>query len=147
MYILFGKSTRERSFYISNRYSKDSNKYLKSYDPNQESKHIVYLDAFNLYGCAMHKFLLTSEFKWMDSKEFGLNKHTSNSSKGCVLEVDFEYPKGFQELHNDYPVAPDEIKIKREILSDYQLNFANLYNIPIANVTKLVPNLQNQCLT
>ena len=49
----------------------------------------------------------------------------------------------FQELHNDYPVAPDEIKIKREILSDYQLNFANLYNIPIANVTKLMPNLQN----
>ena len=28
--------------YISNRYSKASNKYLKSYDPKQESKHIIY---------------------------------------------------------------------------------------------------------
>ena len=27
-------------FYISNRYIKDSNKYLKSYDPKQESKHV-----------------------------------------------------------------------------------------------------------
>ena len=27
-------------FYISNRYIKDSNKYIKSYDPKQESKHV-----------------------------------------------------------------------------------------------------------
>ena len=36
--------------YISNRYSEASNKYLKSYDPNQESKHSIYLEANNLYG-------------------------------------------------------------------------------------------------
>ena len=37
--------------------------------------------------------LPTSGFKWIDPKEFNLNKYTSNSSKGCVLEVDPEYPK------------------------------------------------------
>ena len=31
-------------FYISKRYSKANNKYLKSYDPKQELKHI-YLDV------------------------------------------------------------------------------------------------------
>ena len=46
----------------------------------------------------MSKFLPTSEFKWVDSKEFGLNKYTSNSSKGCVFEVDLEYPKELREL-------------------------------------------------
>ena len=71
--------------YISKRYSKTNNKYIKSYDPKQESKHIVYLDANNLYGYAMSQFLPAGEFKWLDPKEFDINKYTSNSSKGCVL--------------------------------------------------------------
>ena len=32
-------------------------------DPKRESKHIIYLDANNLYGYAMSKFLQTSGFK------------------------------------------------------------------------------------
>ena len=89
----------------------------------------------------MSKFLSASGFKWINPKEFDLNKYTSNSSKGCVLEVNLEYPKELRELHNDYPLVPDKIEIKREILSEYQLKIANLYNIPIGNVKKLVPNL------
>ena len=60
-----------------------------------------------------------------------------NSSKGCVLEVDLEYPKELRESHNDYPLVPDEIEIKREIQSKYQLKIADLYNIPIGNVKKI----------
>ena len=86
------RKVQEVEFLISNRYSKANNKYLKSYDPKQESKHI-YLDANNLYGYAMSKFLPTYGFNQIDPQEFELNKYTSNSSKGCVLEVDLEYPK------------------------------------------------------
>ena len=75
-------------------------------------------------------------FKWTDLKEFNLNKYTSNSSKGCVLEIDLEYPK---ELHNYYPLAPDKIEIKKEMVSEYPLKIADLYNTPICNVKKLVP--------
>ena len=57
MYIFFEKGMRGGVSYISNRYSKGNNKDLKSYDPKQESKHIIYLDANNLYGYAMSKFL------------------------------------------------------------------------------------------
>ena len=141
MYISFKISTRDGISYISNKYSTVSNKFLKSYDSKQESKDIIYLDANNLYGYAMSKFFPTSGFKWIDPKEFDLNKYTSNSSKGCVLEVDLEYPKELRELHNDYPLAPDKIEIKREMLSEYQLKIADLYNIPIGNIKKLVPNL------
>ena len=88
----------------------------------------------------MSKFLPTIGFKWIDPKEFDLNKCTSNSSKGCVLEVDLECPKELRELHNDYPLAPDKIEIKREVLSDYKLKIGDLYNIPTGNVKKLVPN-------
>ena len=69
---------------------------MKSYGPKQESKHIIYLDANNLYGYAMSKFLPTSGFKWIDPKKVLLNKYTSNSLKGCALEVDLEYPKELQ---------------------------------------------------
>ena len=69
-----------------------------------------------------------------------MNKYASNSSKGCILEVDFEYPKELREFHNDYFLAPNKTEIKREILSDYQLKIAYLYNIPVSKVKKLVPN-------
>ena len=49
----------------------------------------------------MCKFLPTSGFKWIDPKDFDLNKYSSNSSTGCVLEVDLEYHKELRELHND----------------------------------------------
>ena len=68
MHIFFKKGVSGRVSYISNRYSEANNKYLKSYDPKQESKHIIYLDANNLYGYAMSKFLPTSGFKWIDAK-------------------------------------------------------------------------------
>ena len=86
----------------------------------------------------MSKFLRTSGFKWIDSKEFDSHKYNSNSSKACVLKVDLEYPKELREIHNEYPLAPDKIEIEREMLSKYQLKIANHYNIPIGNVKKSV---------
>ena len=49
--------------YISKRYSKANNKFLKSYDTKQESKHMIYFDTNSLNGCAISKFLPTSDFK------------------------------------------------------------------------------------
>ena len=70
MYVyILEKSIRGGVSYISNRYRKANNKYLKSYDPKVGVKHI-YLDANNFYGCAISKFLRTSGFKWIDPKEF-----------------------------------------------------------------------------
>ena len=63
MYIFFENSMRGGVSYISNRYSKANNKYLKSYDPKEEAKHIIYLDANNFYGYSMSKFPPTSGFK------------------------------------------------------------------------------------
>ena len=91
----------------------------------------------------MSKFLPTSGFKWIDPKEADLNNYTSSSSKGCVFEIDFEYSIKLQKLHNDYPLAPvkSETKKKKKMLSEYQPKVADLGNIPISNVRKLVFNL------
>ena len=61
--------------------------------------------------------------KWIDP---GLNKHTRISFRGCVLRVDLEYPQELPELHNVYLLAPDEIEIEREMLSDYQIKIDDL---------------------
>ena len=112
-----------------------------------KNQNILYLDTNNVDGYAMSKFLPTSALRWIDPKEFHLNKYTSNSSKGCVLEVDPEYFKELCKLHNDYPLAkiadyPSyKIEIRREMLSNYQLKIVDLYNIAIGNVKKLVPNI------
>ena len=135
MYVFFEKGTRGGISYISKRYSKANNEYLKSYDPMQD-RDISYLEVNLLFGYAMSKFLQISSFKWIDPKEFDLSKYTRNSSKGCVLEVDLEYPKELRELHNNYPLAPDKTEIKREMFSNYQLKIADLYNIPIGNDKK-----------
>ena len=63
---MFGK--RGGISHIPNRYNKANDKYLKPYKPKEELKHIVYLDANNLYGYAMSKFLPISRFKWIDPK-------------------------------------------------------------------------------
>ena len=45
--------------------------------------------------------------------KFNPKSPISNSSKGCVLEVDLEYSKELQELYNDYPLTPNKIEMKR----------------------------------
>ena len=102
----------------------------------QNKNQNIYLDASNVSGYVIFKFLPTSEFKWIDPKEFDLNKYTSSSSERCVLEVDLEYPKELRELHNEYPLTPDKIEIKRKMFCDCQLKIADLYNIPNGNVKK-----------
>ena len=140
MFIFFKKVMVGNVSYICNIHSEANNKCLKGFDQKQESKLIIYLDANNLYGYAMSKFLPTSRFKWKTRKEFDLNKYTSNSSKGCVLQVDLEYQKQLRELHNNCPLALDKIEIKKEVLSNYQLKIPYFNNIPIGNVKKFVPN-------
>ena len=73
------------------------------------------------------KFLLTSGFKWV-APFFDSNKYNNRSD----LEVDLEYPRKLQELHDHYPFDLDKIEIKKNSsyqLSSYQLKIANFYNI------------------
>ena len=49
--------------------------------------------------------------------------------------------KRIKRITNDYPLAPNKIEIKREMLSEYQLKIADLYNILLVMLKKLVPNV------
>ena len=70
------------------------------------------------------------------SKEYDLNQYTSDSSKGCVVQVQLEDSKELSELHDDYLLAPVKIEIEEKTLPRYHLKITDLYNIPIGNVKK-----------
>ena len=47
-------------------------------------------------------------------------------------------------MHNDYPLAPEKLEIKYNMLSKYWSNIADKYDIRTGGVNKLVPNLGNK---
>ena len=108
--------------YIANLYGNANNKYMKEYDEKAPSKYIKYLDANNLYGWAMSQYLPTGNFKWMTDKEINkidLGKYKADGKKGLILEVDLEYPQELDDIHNDYLVAPEKVKVSNNMLSAY----------------------------
>ena len=144
MFQFIEKGMRGGISYIANRYGKANNKYMKEYDEKASSKYIMYLDANNLYGWAMSQYLPTGGFKWLSEKEVNLSKFDDNSEKGLILEVDLEYPKELHDLHNDYPLAAEKIKVTENMLSPYCQKIAEQFGVKIGLVEKLVPTLFNK---
>ena len=57
--------------------------------------------------------------------KFCLNSIGENSSIEYKLEVDLEYPNELHEIHNNYLLAPEKLKISYNMLSNYCSNVAN----------------------
>ena len=98
------------------RCAKANNKYMKDYNNNEESSHIQYLDAYNLYGWPMSKKLQVNGFKWTDSDEINeefIKNYNENDNKGYILQVDVRYPKRLHELHSDLPFLSERMKIDK----------------------------------
>ena len=88
-------------------HAKANNVYMGTeFDPTKISKFISSLDVNTLYSWAMSKPLPTSGFEWMTDDEIDDWKHLS-----CILDVDLEYPKDLYNLHKDYPLAPECVKM------------------------------------
>ena len=147
MFQFIEKGLRGGISYIANRYSKANNKYMKEYYENKPSKYIMYLDANNLYGWAMSQYLPTGGFKWMTQKQIDnidLAKYKEDSKNGLILEVDLKYTQDLHNFHNDYPLAPEKVKVTDSMLSNYSKRIADKYNISTVLVYKLIPTLSNK---
>ena len=147
MYQFIESGMRGGISYIANRYAKANNKYMKDYNEKATSKYIIYLDANNLYGWSMSQYLPTGGFRWLTEKQIektNLAKYDEKSKKGLILEVDLEYPKELHDIHNDYPLAPEKVKVSRDMISNYCKTIADKYNISTGLVHKLIPTLNNK---
>ena len=120
---------------------------MKDFNESLPSKYIMYLDANNLYGWAMTQYLPINDFKWLTIDQINnidLSTYSKDSEKGLILEVDLEYLKEIHDAHNDYPVAVDKVKIKKEMLSQYCREIAKEHNKVIGSSEKLIPTLDNK---
>ena len=106
-----------------------NNKYMGSdYDSSKESRYINYLDANNLYGLSMIQKLPCRNLKWDDKITEDDIINYNNGRTGYILEVDLEYPKELHDLHNDYPLAPEVMNVKANMLSERQVEIYKLIN-------------------
>jgi len=110
---------------VSKRYARANNPRVEGYDPKKQSTHLLYLDANNLYGCAMSQALPTGGFRWVDDcdrLQGTITELPADGLEGYILEVDLEYPQELHDEHNSYPLAPERMVVQKEWMSEYQHN-------------------------
>ena len=118
---------------------------MNDYDPKKQSTFISYLDMNNLYGWAMSEYLPYERFKWLKNiDEFNVMSINEKSPIGHFLEVDLEYSDRLHKLHNDYPLGPEKLAVSSDMLSKHGKKIADKYEIRVADVKKLTPNLGNK---
>ena len=121
MYLFIETAMRGGISYIAKRYSKANNKYMKDYDNAEKTIYFMYFDENNLYGSAMTEYLPYGGFEWMTEKEinnFDLSSVRKDSPEGHILELDFEYPIELHDYFDDYPPAPEKLKVTNDMLSN-----------------------------
>jgi len=90
--------------------------------------YIMYFDASNLYGWAMSQKLPKHGFKWTTNKDLDNWRNTP-----CILVE-------FQDLHNDYPLAPDHVKVNKVVKLIPTLNDKEKYVVH-SEILKLCESL------
>ena len=95
----------------------------------------------------MQQPLPTGDFRWLDDDEIQelsdrLDTISVDNPTGYVLEVDLRYPTSLHDRHNDYPLAPERLRVTKDMLSPYcQSFFTDKHYTPDE---KLVPNLMDK---
>jgi hypothetical protein len=141
MHIFFENGMRGGMSTVSHRYAAANNKYMTGYDKSKESSYLMYLDANNLYGYGMSSPLPYAGFRWVDTP---FEDMFDDPQTGYVLEVDLEYPKELHDAHNDYPLAPEQMTIKKSMLSEFTTKLKEFLGNKTADSKMLVGNLYNK---
>ena len=120
---------------------------------SNENKQILYIDANNLYGCAMSQYLPTGTFenlyfpqKYGEATQLeqiveDLRYIPDNNPYGFFIECDLEYPAEIKEKTENFPLCPYQTKADPGCFSDY-MNSVKQPNYKPAQ--KLVCDLTNK---
>ena len=128
---------------ITQRSVEANNEYLEHYDPDAPSTYIRYLDANNLYGWAMSQPLPLRGFAFEDPHD-DVERWVAHilesdwmGASGAFFEVTMDYPEEIHDAHYDFPLAPDNIKVEKKLLSPFSCSLLDNY----VATKKLVPHL------
>ena len=86
----------------------------------------------------MSQYLPTGGFEWVDLQtecpeywtQF-IQGQQDEQEEGYMVEVDLEYPKELHDNHDTFPLAPEHLDIKKEMLSSYQNELAEELGVKV----------------
>jgi len=133
-------------------YAEANNPYMNDeYDSNKPTSYIIPFYANNLFGYAMCQPLPTGGYEWCNPTNITLDFIKQYDFETCetgyILEVDLTYPKELHDEHNEYPLAPEVMCVKANMLSKYQKElYYTIYDTaPCDSVSpKLIANLYDK---
>ena len=147
MYLFIERGIRGGISVISHRFGEANNPDLKTYDKTKPTSYLAFFDCNGLYSWALSQPLPIRDFQWVNVEDFDIDMINISHDEGVgyILEVDLEYPKELHDKHNLYPLAPEKIKIKKEMLSQYISDLQGVHNIKHDDSSeKLCPNLRDK---
>ena len=99
----------------------------------------------NFDGWATSRYIPYGRYKWLkNAANFDVSSISGKIPIGYILQVDLEYLDELHVFHNDYPLAPENLAIPYDMLSDYCKKIADKYGIKVGDIKKLIPNLGNK---
>ena len=113
MYLFIEKGLRGGISMVSHRHAIANNRYMQNFDPSQPDSYLMYLDSNNLYGWAMSQPMPVGGFQWVNYTDQILET-PADADHGFILEVDLDYPTSLHVEHNDYPLAPEKMKVTKQ---------------------------------
>ena len=129
MYEMIENGLRGGMCQVSHKHIKANNKYMDSYNEDVVSSYINYLDANNLYGLAMSQKLPYGDLEWSnDINDTDDVMQYENGEHGYFLEVDLGYPTELHDLHSDYPLAPENMCVTSDMVSDFSKSIYKTYH-------------------
>ena len=145
MYLFMENSIRGGISMISHRFAKANHTLLPDFKVDEKLQHLIYLDCNNLYGGSLSQYLPTGGFNWPDVEAYPIETIDewllpipSDSPKGYIYEIDIDYPQHLHDEHNCYPLAPEKLVVRPDMLSPFVREKFPDFN---DTVEKLVPNL------
>ena len=97
-------------------------KFKNKLRTNNLNKHLLYLDANDLYGYSMSQKLPYKNFKWRN--DLSLDKIQTG-----IYEVDLSIPENLHYKFKDCPLCPEIKSIPENDLSEYQKYLNKKLNI------------------
>ena len=122
------------------RHFRANNRDLEVFDESKANVYGAFFDVTSLYAGTMQQTLPLDSYEWNETITLREILATSDDSVvGFFVEVDIAYPSSLHDSHNDLPLAPGKILIRKSWLSPYPQSFN--VKLPSDGREKLVETL------
>ena len=112
------------------------------YQPERETSYLHFFDFNSLYPSVMMDFPIpSSHFRFMTEFEIerlDICSISADANKGYILIVDLEYNERLHEFHDPFPLAPENVTIGPDDLSDYTKDLADRYGLKLRDEKRFV---------